>query len=231
MLRHVFKSLKKPFLLFLSITCIIFASAGASADPVEGCDPKVLRALNAKAQAKVAADVATTEQYIDKPDSVLAMTCFNQAAGTSAKLGGEIFSGDFTVALSPIITSALEDSYRNFGGAAGYDSGKVDYSAAATTLSATFNCVEMQDLWDFTFNEGVLTDVPYVTNADLLSGDKPAGGGPDFNASWDGSVGEMIFSEYQAAEADLPKPDVPDFSSCKTAADVLARSQNGTACP
>lgn len=230
MSRQFSASFRKCLLSALSVACIVGVSSGAFAAPVEGCDPRVMRAMAAQMQARVAADVASTSQFIDKPDSVLALTCFNQAAGVSAKAGGEIFSGDFTAELSPIISAALENHYRQFANAAGFDPpGVVDYSA--TGLSSTFNCHEMQDLWNQTKAEGVQVDVPVATFDDMVSGTPPAGGGEDFNTDWQGAADQGVFTELQSATDELPQPDVPDFSNCKTAADVLALTQSGTPCP
>lgn len=205
----------------------MLASHGVQAAPVEGCDPKVMAAMEAKAKARVAYDVAVTEQLTDKPDSVLALTCFHQAAGVSAKKGGEIFSGDFTDDLKPIIEPALADTYKNFEGAAGYDSGKVDYKS--TTLSDTFDCPQMDNLWKYTLSEPTETDIPYPSFSDLANGTKPAGGGEDFNKSWEASQAD--FAALKAADAALEKPQIPDFSGAKSSCEVMAIAGISGACP
>ena len=116
MIRRIFRSFGKLFLSVVSVSCITFSSAQAQ---VEGCNPLVMDAMIAKAQAQVAYDVAVISQLISQPDSVLAMSCFNQAANISAKQGGSIFSGDFTVQLEPLITPALQSWYGS-GNACGF---------------------------------------------------------------------------------------------------------------
>ncbi|MCK5659116.1 MAG: hypothetical protein KAH96_04495, partial [Alphaproteobacteria bacterium] len=91
MVRRIFRSFGKLFLLAISASFITFSNAQAQL--VEGCNPLVMDAMKAKAQAQVAYDVAVISQLISQPDSVLAMSCFNQAANISAKEGGAIFSG------------------------------------------------------------------------------------------------------------------------------------------
>ena len=114
MVHRIFKSFGKLFLSVVFVSCITFSSVQAQLPPpnlVEGCNPLVMDAMKAKAQAQVAYDVAVISQLISQPDSVLAMSCFNQAANISAKEGGAIFSGDFTLQLEPLITPALQSWY------------------------------------------------------------------------------------------------------------------------
>lgn len=219
MLQDGFKRSGRLIFSFLSIACLVLVSHGALAAPVEGCDPLVLAAMEAKAKARVAYDVAVIEQLTDKPDSVLALTCFNQAAGVSAKKGGEIFSGDLTPDLGPIIEPALKDTYLNFAGAAGFDSGKVDYTS--TALSDTFKCPEMDDLWQYTLSQATETDVPYPDFDQLTSDTPPPGGGADFDKSWNASAAQGDFAALKAANAALTPPSIPDFSGAKSSCEVM----------
>ncbi|MFH1157967.1 MAG: hypothetical protein V1721_03670 [Pseudomonadota bacterium] len=263
--------------------CLTFSSAQAQV--VEGCNPLVMTAMKAKAQAQVAYDVAVISQLISQPDSVLAMSCFNQAANISAKTGGSIFSGDFTVQLTPIITPALQSWYGdgnacgfvcpngkgngncygnrklacggawvgNFANAIGFQSGTINYAVAgptdATILETPmpappFNCTGMADLWDLVRTEGIETGAPFATFNDLVNGVAgaypvpvaPFVVGDDFMSSWDASAGQNVFSDLNLAIAALPTPGIapwiiPDFSVCKTSADVLALADLGVACP
>jgi hypothetical protein len=179
-----------------------------------------MKAMEAKAQAKVAYDVAVTDQIVNKPDSVLALTCFNQAAGVSAKDGGDIFSGDFTEDLTPIVSGALEDFYGDFEDSEGIDSASVDYSD--TALTDTFNCTSMEDIWSAMESDGIDTDVPYITFDEMTSGAPPAGAGGDFAGSWTGAEKNGVFSGLNTAVSDLPRPSVPDFSAASSSCEVLA---------
>jgi hypothetical protein len=169
-----------------------------------GCNPVVLDAMNDKAQAKVAYDTAAVEEIIDKPDSVLAMTCFNQAAGVSASAGGAIFSGDFTTSLQPVIEPALSAFYDDYADSLGLTGGFVDYGA--TSLMPTYSCNEMEDLWQGLENEGVQAGVPFLTFDDLVTG-SAAGGGGDFLNSWNAALtSQNIFADLNAAMGALPAP-------------------------
>ncbi len=196
---------------------LVFATQGALAAPASGCDPNVLKAMQAKAQAQVAYDVAVTEEIVNKPDSVLAMTCFNQAAGVSAADGGAIFSGDFTAGLTPVVGDALSDLYNYFGDSLGMDSGSVDYTA--TALGGPYNCDEMDQLWTAVEGQGINTSVPFATFNDLVTGTSPAGAGTDFAANWTSSSGE--FTALNTAMSALPTLMVPSFAASNTSCDVL----------
>lgn len=110
-----------PRLLAVASVAGVLSLYATSAQAAVGCNEKVMKAMQAKAEAKVAQDVAVTESVITKPDSVLAMTCFNQTAGTLAKTGGGIFSGDFTQQLAPLVTEGLNSFFDDFAGASGFN--------------------------------------------------------------------------------------------------------------
>ena len=109
-----------------------------------------------------------TEQTIDKPDSQLALNCFNNIAGIAENEGGTLFSGPlnghwsstgitypYNKSNPPVwtadtyYTDDIEDSlngfYDDFVDANGNDGGTVDYTQ--TTVTDTPNCTGEQDLW------------------------------------------------------------------------------------
>lgn len=217
MFREFSRRSRYLFAAAAAVGFVIAAAAPSLAAPATGCDPKVLDAMQKKAQARVAYDIAVTEEIVDKPDSVLAMTCFNQAAGVSADKGGSIFSGDFTAELTPIVGDALTEMYTLFDDSVGDDSGVVDYTA--TALTNVYNCNEMDDLWTEVETEGVQAGVPYVTFDELVSGAAPGGAGTDFTANWGSSGG--VFGDLNAAVTALPTPSVPSFVGDETSCDVL----------
>ncbi len=205
--------INRVLLSFMSLACIVFVSCNAYAQAVPGCNPQVLDAMQKKAQAKVAADINVTEETIDKPDSVLAMTCFNKAAGVSAAKGGAIFSGDFTSGLAPIIEDALSAMYDDFADAAGFDSTTIDYSA--NTLTNDETCDNVKNLWDEIKTEGVQQGIPFMTVDQLINGiagAAPGGAGTTFKANWDQEAADGVFSDLKAAVAALPLPSVPSFA-------------------
>ncbi len=208
----------------LFLAALALSSRLALADPIDtpsgttpGCDSKVLTAMQDKANARVAYDVASTEQVINKPDSILAMTCFNNAAGEAASQLGQMFSGDYTTPLSKIIPDSLTAFYDDFKDAKGNDTGKVDYTSAATTLGGAGsikNCNDLQDLWTEINSEGIEPDVPYYRYSDLVnSGSPPAGttaAGPKFTKDWTTSDGtDNDFGKVNTDIAALPKAATP----------------------
>lgn len=165
----------RAYLLALSASCAMLIGTGALAAPppaagalVEGCDQRVLDAAQAKARSLVVYDWAMTEETIDKPDSQLAVTCFNNEAGVAMVEGGTIFSGNldghwwssgvtypYNASNPPVwttdtyYTTDIEDSlngfYDEFADAMGNDGGTVDYTQ--TTVTDATACTEEQNLW------------------------------------------------------------------------------------
>ena len=186
---------KKALLYFFSISCIIFSGGESWAQvTAPGCSQAVMNAMNARAQAEMAYDIAVTNQMLAKPDSVLAMTCFSNAAGVSAANGGAIFSGDFTSQLNTVVTTA----------------------------APPYNCTYMQNLWNNTISTiGINTAVPYATFADLMSGTPPAGAGANYTANWNAAGTSGIFTGLATAVNALPVPTAQNFSGATSACLVL----------
>lgn len=227
------------FLAALTALCIMMLASAAKAQVIEGCDPAVMTTAQAKAQARVAYDVAVTEETIDKPDSVLAMTCFNNLAGWAgdgATGGGSIFSGDFMglAGYSTVISDGLQGFFDDFADADGNDSGVVDYTA--TALSATTTCAETSDHWTRIKTQGVQTGVPYALLSDL-GGDivggltTPGGGGTNFVNNWNQSGTDNLFADYNAAVTALPVPVIPPFTPTATSCATLLAAGVAGACP
>lgn len=222
---------KKIFLTVLSIACAMFISTNAFAQ-VEGCNPAIMDAMQKKARAKVAYDVAVTEQIVVKPDSVLAMTCFNKSAGVSAERGGNLFSGSFlsNTNFASVITDALSAMFAQFADAEGFDTpSTVDY--AATSLEDDADCPGIENLWNRIKDKGVATGVPYLSMDDLMSGATPAGAGTRFQANWETGDSDGIFSQLQEAIEALPVAAVPSFAGQNTLCGVLSAAGVGVSCP
>lgn len=164
----------RAYLLALSASCAMLIGTAALAAPppaagqlIEGCDQRVLDAAQAKARSLVVHDWAMTEETIDKPDSQLAVTCFNNEAGVAMVEGGTIFSGNldghwwstgvtypYNASNPPVwtndtyYTEDIEDALNGF-----YDEftdsmgvlGTVDYTT--TTIVDSAACTEEQNLW------------------------------------------------------------------------------------
>ena len=180
-------------LLALGIICLSVPALAQNV--VAGCSATVWNALTAKAEAQVAYDVAVTRQMINKPDSVLTLTCFDQAAGVSATNGGQIFSGNFAGPLGTIMP---------------------------VSPGGVYNCPAIGDLWNTIITGGINTGAPYATFDDLLNGTAPPGAGQDFAVGWNAAQRAGIFNNLKTAVAALPQPpQVLDFSGAKSSCDVL----------
>lgn len=214
-------SARKLFLSFISAGLALSLFCGmAAAQAIPGCDDDVKEAMEKKSEAKVAVDVAVTEEIVKKPDSVLALTCFNKAAGTIAARGGAIFSGDFTSVLTPTVKDSLEAMYDDFADAEGFDTaGVVNY--AATALVDDPSCDGIQNLWGQIKNKGVTGGVPYATFGELLSGTLPAGAGGNFIKNWSAALTNGTFSDLNSALASLPNTPIPNFSGSTSSCQVL----------
>lgn len=192
------------------------SSVAMAANDTPGCNSKVMDAMNAKAQAKVAYDVAATEQIIKKPDSVLALTCFNNAAGIAAAEGGKIFSGDFSSSLAPVISDALSGFYGNFKGSVGESKAGVTYD---TALGTNANCNNIQKLWDNISQTGIETGAPNVTFAQLVNNKIPATAGDEFKNNWTAEA--KTLTDLKTAVDNVPKPEntftsyTPGETSCQ----------------
>ena len=209
MTRFVFRTSGRLLLSVLPAVCIIFLSTSSFAGQVvAGCSEEIWDALDAKAQAQVAYDVAVTREIIEKPASVLKLTCFKDAAGVSGKKGGAVFSGDFRDDLKTVMPVGPGDN---------------------------FVCTEIQKLWsDVIVKKGINEQVPYATFDNLMTGTVPTGAGTEYKSGWDAAYNAKVFDNLQTAVNAMPKPPQPpmDFSNEKSACDVLKKADiySGT-CP
>ena len=195
-------NVSKCVLSFLSVMCVLFFSSTAQAQ-IEGCDPAVLELQQAKGQAKVAYDISATEQILVKPDSVLALTCFNRSAGVSAERGGNLFSGSFigNGSFVSLITDMLQAFFAQFIDAEAFENPTtaVLYNGAATSLEDNEECTGVEDMWTRIKEKGVSGGVPIVTFQDLLNGIIPSGAGTRFIANFNTAAGDNIFTDLNNA--------------------------------
>lgn len=223
--------------------CFVATAHGAWAATAEGCDANVEKAQQARAEVRTAYDVNVTEEHIEKPDSTMSTTCFNNLAGIDASGssggGGTIFSGDF-ISQSPSgnpgglradIQDSLQNFYTGYMDAMGADSGLVDYTQTALTNNA--NCSETQDLWTQVKQGGVEEGVPNATLTELLSGTMPSGANTDFTKDWQTEQSaDNNFSNYQSALSAQTPPYTPTIVQ----SDSLCQAQidagiPGATCP
>jgi len=229
-------NVKKYVLSSLSVMCVVFFSTAAQAQ-IEGCDPAVLEAHQAKGQAQVAYDIAVTEQIMVKPDSVLALTCFNRSAGVSAQRGGELFSGSFigNTSFISLIGDMLQAFFAQFIDAEAFENPgtAVLYNTGATTLQDNEECTGVEDMWTRVKEKGVAGGVPIITFMDLLNGIIPSGAGPRFIQNFDTANADNIFTNLQNAmtAVDALRPIVPSFAGANRLCDVLNAMGHSIPCP
>jgi hypothetical protein len=242
------KTLRVAFLSFLS-ALLLASSLPAAAQTVEGCSPTVMNAMKAKAEAKVAYDVAVTEQVVDKPDSVLATTCFNKAASNSAQKGGAIFSdegaaawsGPLATGLKNVVEPSLDVMYENFEGSAGivlnpvtalpaveYDG---DPARAIGAAAGGTDCEGVKNLWEQIQSRGVAGGIPFVTQENLMNTGfgGGAGFGDDFESNWLAS--SSIFTNLDTSVGALGPTAVPAFSGNSSSCQVLQQAGVVSTCP
>lgn len=239
-------NLSLRFVFAFALTCLVMTGASAIAAPPEGCDQKVQEAQEAKATVRTATDVNVTEEHVEKPDSTMATTCFNNLAGINASGaasgGGGIFSGDFISAspsgnpggLRADIQDALQTFYTAYMDAMGADSGLVDYTQ--TALVNTPACTETQDLWTQVKTGGVEQGVPMATITDLINGTMPGGANTDYTKDWGTeSATDNNFSTFATKLGAQPVPFDPTFNQYTTVTNFCQNLQTatvpGAACP
>ncbi len=224
---------RRIFLFALTTGCATVLSAAALAapppsppaagSPNEGCDQRVLDAQQSKARALVVYDKATVAQSTWKPDSQLALNCFNNIAGTAENEGGNVFSGNldghywssgvtypYSTSSPPVWTSDtyysddIEDSlngfYDDFAGADGNDGGTVDYTQ--TTLADTQACTEEQDLWGDP-PSGTPTPGPGSVRGEGMPGGEPFVDDDALQGTVPSGMGTLYSQEVTTDTADL----------------------------
>lgn len=207
-----FNTFKNRMAMLFTLLFLIAANGREAVALVEGCDPKVMSALEAKATAKAAYDTAEVQQIIKRPESALAMTCFNEQAGSVAATAGgaESFTGPLDVS---IITANLNDVYKS--------PSNTDFSPSSLPDSA--NCQRMRTAWEETENTGVEGDTTVPSLKDMMDGTKPPGiaAGSAFDRNFQSSQAQGVFSDLNAAVTALPEPDVKDYTNTSSSCDVL----------
>jgi hypothetical protein len=232
------------FALCLALTArVALADVIDSGGTTPGCDQKVLTAMQDKANARVAYDVASTEQVTTKPDSILAMTCFNNAAGEAAVDIGSMFSKDFSTPLGNIVPDGLTAFYDDFDGAIGKDTNTIDYTQTALGGAGSItSCNYIQDLWTKVKNTGIQPDVPFYRYSDLVNagsmpnGTSTTGNGvapantTKFYKDWNTSDGtDNDFAKVGTDIGALPKAATPTtFDQYANFQDVCTVMKNAT---
>lgn len=233
---------KLPFAVFAFVLALTFGGIANA----QQCDVRFLDAAQATAKAKTALDVGVTEQLIRKPDSVLALTCFDQAARNSAQYGGKVFSGDFWGAgLSVMVGDSMQSILTNFAGSfLQLDPSYAGMFGAVAGLGAGwligggggFKCNTMKDLWENVQKLSINQLVPQMAMNDLINaantGVMPAGVTLNSELGLNIQRSFPLFKNVNMTTGALPKAFIPNYSSSTTLGSVLRCSRVSTgACP
>lgn len=205
--------------LSCAIAVLMAATASSSAYALApGCSSEVSDAQKAMANARINADVGMAEEIIKKPGSVLVDTCFSKSAQNSAQQAGEIFSGDFSSEIQPIIEEPLTDwlSGDNFLGSIIEN---IMPSFGFEPLGGGgYECDRMAEVWDASLNNGMNTETPFVSIEDLIAG-TVSGGGDNLLAN----LGSGTFGSNLGTTMGAVTPGImPDYSGSNGVCDVYA---------
>lgn len=224
-------------LTLLLFSSLFFISTSQKAYALaEGCNPDVRAAQVAKAEAMVAADVAVTEEIVRQNDSVLALTCFDQASRVSASEGGAIFSGDFTNSVNQVVDGSLTNllstgfldsigkspDFSNIVGNAinGLLGGLLGGLFGGGGGGANFDCTVMQDLWDDVIVTGLNNNAPFLTFDEMVATSFSGGNTTNFLTNLSAESGGA-FGQAEATRNALPVNVIPSFVGTTTLEEVL----------
>ena len=244
--RVVLSGQGRPFsvYVFLMAFALVVLAVGQPA-LAQQCDTRFMEAAQATAKAKSAIDVGITEQLIRKPDSVLALTCFDQAARTSAQRGGQVFSGDFWgVGLNVMVQDSMTNILTNFGGSilqldpayAGLFGAGAGLIFGTLGGGGAFTCTTMRDLWTNVQQRSISQLVPPMTMQDMINsantGVMPPGVTINSELGLNIQRSFPLFNNVNIRTGALPRAIIPNYSSSTSLGSVLRCSGVSTgACP
>ncbi len=172
------------------VAAAVAADADAGPGSAVGCDPKVMDAMNAAAQARVAYDVAMVDEIMGMAEcSVIKLSGFEEGATFEAR--NARFSGSFEVA--PFIAGPILELTRSLG-----------INADCSSLSVRMDQVRF---------EGITEGIANPDFQELINGTLPAGAGPLYTDGVNAAAGQMVFSHAQEKIDLLPGLDVRDCSA------------------
>lgn len=203
---------RKLFLSVVSAGCALVLMGGQALAQVEGCNPRVLDAMQKTAQGRVAAKKAATAAVTPQPNNPMAVGCANQAFGVSASRGGAIFSGDFMADVAPMFNEVFQGLYNNYANSDGVlgnivaAGGNQMYSPATQQLQNTYNCDGIANQWNYAKDNGIKQGIPKILFSNLVSGNLPAGTiDPDFQQMWQAARNaQSLFNDINVAIGNLP---------------------------
>jgi hypothetical protein len=201
---------------------------------VEGCRPDVWEATKATAEGRVASSVASSEEIVNQPDSVLALTCADQAFRVSANEGGQIFSGDFTSEMNQVVNDSMKELLGNnfvdsignspeFSNVVGSSLTKLMGGSWPSPFgSVSFNCPVMQDIYDDYITSGIDSNAAYLSLDDMVTTAFSGSTATNFLANMSAEGPGGVFDNLQATRTALPPNVIPSATGANSFNDVLS---------
>lgn len=201
---------------------------------VEGCRPDVWEATKATAEGRVAANVAAAEEISNQPDSVLALSCADQAFRVSAHEGGQIFSGDFTSEMNQVVNDPMQEMLGNnfvdsignsaeFSNVVGLSMTDLLGGMFPSVFGAgSYNCPVMQDLYYDYVTSGIDGNAPYLSLDDMVTTAFSGSTANNFLANFSAEGPGGTFDTLQSTRSALPANVIPSATGANSFNDVLS---------
>ncbi|GEM_PF-1901465 len=215
------------FKAFIAIIFIVGLSTTAHAQSqttTPGCGDEQYEAAQLKRQADAAVGVAIHEEVHKQPDSVLATSCFDQAARVDAQEGA-FFSGPFVDQMTPVVLQPMQNLLNmNFMTSIGKDP---DFGQIVTTVlssllgglfgggmsGGSFNCSMQQDLFDADTVQGINGNIQLGSTGFMMGLGMNGGGNTTFMRGLQAAA--PIFQSLQQAVDNIPAPlAAPSVNAC-----------------
>lgn len=207
------------------LSCFVFMSPKPANALVAGCDPNKFSHMQDRATLQVGNDLGASQEIIKKMDTVIALTCWPEAAQISANEGGAIFSGGFEAELNNVISDMVDELLNQFVGSflesfgtlGGIIGGWFGFGGPGS-----FNCTHMQDMWDDVVTRGINQSAEFLDVDGMIA---TALGGGSASSFIDDNLGAIapVAANIQAVITAPPTP-IPNFTGANTICEVQFRN-------
>lgn len=222
--------------------CLVLMTATPANATVAGCDPNKYRNMQDIATVQVACDLGILQTIVQRLDSVVALSCWPEAAQVSAEAGGAIFSGDFKADLNNVIDEMIGELLNQFvgtfldslpGGMGGIIGSWFGFGVGS------FACDRMSDLFADVQSRGLNQDAEDTTLTRCLAvatGTNPFTGAPAAGVGAGSMLDENLgpiaaIAANVAAALTAPPPPVPNYNGVVSLCDVMTRLGGGVPPP
>lgn len=217
-------------LIATALSCFVFMSSNPAHALVAGCDPNKFAHMQDRSTLQVGNDLGATQEIIKKMDTVIALTCWPEAAQISANEGGAIFSGAFEGELNNVIGDMVNELLGQFVG-----SFLESFGTLGTLIGSWFGwgggftCNHMQDMWDDVVTRGINQAAEFLDVDGMIA---TALGGGSASTFIDDNLGAIapVAANIQAVITAPPTP-IPNFLGANTLCAVQTLNNGGVAPP